>query len=161
MPESQYSARLSIALAGDVATAINTHDNPDIEDASWIAVRIGPVLTQCSTTTAILGRVAVWTDAASKGVRILPAQQPAIDHCDLIAQVDAKPDDLWDVIGWAATATPDGIPVLSVRTGPLTIRCYDQLVITSILEAWTDAAQIARIMWRLTRRPRLKPVKKT
>jgi hypothetical protein len=150
MTDYRYSARLSIAVVGEVDTGIETHKNADMAGGSWVAVRTGPVLTYCEHPGDAVGRATAWNNALLKARQILPVEsdQTPADRERVIAQVTAQPRDTWDVTGYAAAAACDGVAVLYVRTGAVTFRCHDELAAATIQEAWRDAAMVAHMLWR-------------
>jgi hypothetical protein len=72
----------------------------------------------------------------------------------VIAQVTAQHHDTWDITGYTAAAAPDRRAVIHVRTGAVTFRCYDQMAVATIGEAWAQAAMMIDLLWR-PRPPRL------
>jgi hypothetical protein len=157
MYSNRYSARLSIALLGeDLTLGVSSFDNPDSDGGRWVSVRTGPVLTYCADAATVAGIAAAWADALVKGRRVLPATStapPSSGRESVIAQVSPTAEDTWDIDGYTAHAARDGVAVLFVRTGALTIRCHDQATVATIARVWADARQLSDILWRVHATP--------
>jgi hypothetical protein len=150
MSVSRYATRISIALTGEIDTGITTRKNDDLADGSWVAARTGPVLTYCEDRADVTGRAAAWNSALVKARHMLPetSGHRRTNQGRVIAHVTAQPWDTWEVTGYTAAATPDGVAVLCVRTGAVTFRCHDQIAVQSMHDVWRDAAMLSRLLWR-------------
>lgn len=123
--------------------------------ASWLSVRTGPILTYCYEPKAAAAQLTAWTNAVVEARRVLPsypAFSAGVASLQLVAQLNAHGDDAWSVTGYGAAGARDGVAVLYVRVGVLTIGCYDQPTVAVLRDIWARAATLGQVLWRESER---------
>jgi hypothetical protein len=165
---SHYNARLSITLGGAQETSLDTFRRPAGE-RSHLVVTTGPVLTYCHSPKAVLIQHEAWSNALRKARRVFPdgyeapkpwRAEPVTSGQPIVAQVTSQPEDTWDVTGWAAAASRDGLPALLVRVGALTLICRDQIAVEDLHDIWNDATTHAPTLWRPAREQHRQPLRR-
>lgn len=136
----------TVWAAGPQDIGINSHHDGG---ASWVAVRVGQVLTYAHGLTAPESVSRVWTEAESRAAGLLPpatATHPQIAHGPGIVVHLRGEQSAAGRIGRHDDAFPyDGRTGSGhVIVGGVLWRLVDRDALTSIADAWRRAATIAR-----------------
>ena len=155
MQLSAYNARLALNVAGPQATSLDTHRRPKGK-RNHLVVAFDTVLVYCHSPRAVLTQGEAWTEAFVKSGQVFPdgyaAPRPRVAEQaptrGLVLKLNSMDADTWDVTGYTAAGSPDGLPLVSVRVGALTLHCRDFEAIADLHRAWYDALIVAPALWQ-------------
>lgn len=140
-PRPQQQIHTVIWVAGDQDISISSHD--DAAD-SWVAVRVGQVLTYAIGLTAPQSINRIWTEAEQRAAHLLPPATP----------VRPQPAGPGIVVRLRGEQTTGGLRDRNfpydgransghILVGGILWRPVDRAALTGIADAWRRAAQIA------------------
>ncbi|MHB8450159.1 MAG: hypothetical protein ACYDAQ_06890 [Mycobacteriales bacterium] len=146
-------SRLLLDVYGHQVIKVSRATGGGPGDSPYVVVRSPHTLAYCLDANAVSAHTYAWllAHAAAAALRLPPevtAPPGGAGGAELVASVTHCGAPAVHVAALAALASPTGVAHVAVRTGEVTVRCYDQAGLRAHVEAWVAAHGAAGITFR-------------